>query len=70
MNKTKKKPDNYNTVILTELKAKYGFTISYIQKSIRGERTGTIPTQIQEEYKKLDRAAKAAIKSKLNETQP
>ncbi|WP_286767194.1 MULTISPECIES: hypothetical protein [Sphingobacterium] len=70
MNKTKKKPDNYNTDILTELKAKYGFTISYIQKSIRGERTGKIPTQIQLEYKQLDRASKAAIKNELNDLQP
>jgi len=67
MDKTKKKKDNYNDDIIIELVGRYGYTRDYVLKSIRGDRTGTIPTRIQDEYNQLDRASKAAIQKKSNQ---
>lgn len=57
-----KKERKYNTVVIDRLKERYGFTRNYIQMSIRGDRVGTIPTKIKEEYHQLDRASRAALK--------
>jgi len=65
MNKHRNKNYNYNNAVIDELRAKYGFTRNYIIMSIRGDRTGTFPTKIADEYKQLDRAARQAIKSKI-----
>ena len=59
------KKRNYNDAVIEELRAKYGFTRNYIIMSIRGDRTGTVPTKIADEYKQLDRATKQVIKSKI-----
>lgn len=67
MSKTKKKTTNYNDVVINELRERYGFTRNYILMSIRGDRVGTFPTKIKDEYHQMDRAAKAAIRSKVNE---
>lgn len=67
MNKTRKKKNNYNDTVIEELKAKYGYTYNYIIMSIRGDRKGTIPTRIQDEYNQLDRASKAMLQKKVNE---
>jgi len=67
MSKLTKKKNNYNEEILLELEKKYGFKRNYIQKAIRGERTGTIPLKIQEEYKALEKASKNVIVKKINE---
>lgn len=68
MDKSRKKKSLYNTEILIELQNKYGFGRDYILKSIRGERVGTIPIKIQEEYKALLSAATQAIKQQINES--
>lgn len=57
-----KKERKYNTIVIDDLKSRYGFTRNYIQMSIRGDRKGTIPTQIKDEYHRLDRASRAAIR--------
>lgn len=67
MSKTRQKKANYNEEIILALISKYGFKRDYIYKSIRGERVGTIPIKIQEEYKTLSQAAKNAIKTKLED---
>ena len=67
MDKSRKKKSLYNTEILTELQNKYGFGRDYILKSIRGERSGTVPIKIQEEYKALLSASTQAIKKQINE---
>jgi len=67
MSKLTKKKNIYNEEILIELEKKYGFKRNYIQKAIRGERTGTIPLKIQEEYKALEKASKNVIVKKINE---
>jgi len=65
MSKPKQKKTNYNDDIIKALMAKYGFKRNYILMSIRGERNGLIPIRIQEEYKALDRAAKAAVNKNI-----
>lgn len=65
MDKTKRKKQTYNEDAISELKKKYGFTRDYIVKSIRGDRNGTLPLQIAEEYKIAARAAKKAVQSKI-----
>lgn len=67
MDKSRKKKSVYNTEILIELKNKYGFSRDYILKSIKGERTGTIPIKIQEEYKALLSTSNQAIKKQIND---
>lgn len=66
MSKPTTKRINYNGEILKVLITKYGFGKNYIQKSIRGDRKGTIPLKIQEEYYALERESKKAIKSKVD----
>ncbi|KGO89767.1 hypothetical protein [Flavobacterium suncheonense] len=67
MSKPKQKKAIYNDDIIKGLIQKYGFKRDYILKSIRGERTGTYPLIIKEEYHKLDREAKKAVNKKINE---
>lgn len=67
MNKSRQKPQIYNDVVVKELMERYGFKRNYVLMSIRGERTGTIPVRIKDDYHRLDRAAKAAIKNKIKE---
>lgn len=68
MDKSRKKKSLYNTEILIELQNKYGFGRDYILKSIRGERVGTIPIKIQEEYNTLLSASRQAVKQQINES--
>lgn len=67
MDKSRKKKSDYNTEILTQLQNKYGFGRNYILKSIRGERVGTIPIKIQEEYKTLLSTSTQAIRKQIGE---
>jgi hypothetical protein len=67
MDKSRKKKSVYNDEILIELKNKYGFGRDYILKSIRGERVGTIPIKIQEEYKTLLSASNQVIKEQIKD---
>lgn len=67
MDKTKKKKSSYNDTIIEQLMIKYGFGRDYILKSIKGDRSGTIPIRIQEEYKTLLSASNALIKQQINQ---
>tara|TARA_R110002126_G_scaffold78629_1_gene195619 strand:+ start:8280 stop:8510 length:231 start_codon:yes stop_codon:yes gene_type:complete len=70
MCKPTKKRINYNEDILSALNIKYGYSIDYIRKSIRGDREGVMPDQLKKEYKKLvaeDKVLKADAKKKLQE---
>ena len=66
MGKSKQKKSVYNNAIIAELVVKYGFTRNYILKSIRGERVGSIPIKIQEEYKSLLSLSNQAIRQHIN----
>ena len=67
MHKPTKKRINYNEDILNALHAKYGYSIDYIRKSLRGDREGIMPDTLTKEYKQLDAAAKKTIQQKANE---
>ena len=66
MSKAKQKKAVYNETIIQELQTKYSFSRSYILKSIRGERTGSTPIKIQEEYKSLLSSSNQAIRQRIN----
>ncbi len=63
MSKPTKKRNNYNEDILIALNEKYGYSIDYIRKSLRGDRKGEMPDILKKEYNLLDREAKKAIQN-------
>jgi signal recognition particle receptor subunit beta len=65
-NKRTNKKQNYNEEILNILETKYGYSIDYIRKCLRGDRTGIMPDEIVKEYKALHAASKKAIKRAAN----
>ncbi|MCT3673608.1 hypothetical protein HZQ94_10460 [Elizabethkingia anophelis] len=64
MDKPTKKRNNYNEGILIVLKEKYGYSIDYIRKSLRGDRVGEMPDLIKKDYSALEKEATKAIKEK------
>lgn len=68
MNKSKKKINNYNPDVLEALENMYGFSVDYIRKCLRGDRTGVMPDQIRLSYKELDNASKKGIQKVVNNT--
>jgi hypothetical protein len=70
MCKPTKKRINYNEDILIALNTKYGYSIDYLRKSIRGDRAGIMPDKLTKEYKALvaeDKILKEAAKKQLQE---
>lgn len=53
------KRNNYNTGILIALHKKHGYSVDYIRKSLRNDRTGIIPDILKKEYKALEQTANA-----------
>ncbi len=51
----------YNPDILLLLKERYGFSLDYIRKSLRLERTGLMPAKIIQEYDSLEYESRKAI---------
>lgn len=70
MSKPTKKRQVYNTDILTKLESKYGFTIDYIRKALRGDRVGEMPDTLIKEYKAMENAAKTAIQERAESLKP
>ncbi|MCT3661081.1 hypothetical protein HZR00_00945 [Elizabethkingia anophelis] len=64
MDKTSKKRKNYNTEILNVLSSRYGYSIDFIRKSLRGDRVGEMPDVLKKEYKILENEANEAIRTK------
>ena len=65
MDKPTKKRQTYNTVILNELKNRYGYSLDFIRKSLRGDRVGEMPDTLKKEYRIMDNESKKAIKKSL-----
>lgn len=65
MNKSNKKRSNYNEEALEAIKKKYGYSIDYIRKCLRGDRTGLMAEAIVKDYNDSLKACKAAIESKI-----
>lgn len=64
---TKRK--TYNTGIIIVLKNKYGFSVDYIRKCLRGDRVGFMPDEIKQDYKNLLKAAEKLEVEKLKQLQ-
>ncbi|WP_102980150.1 hypothetical protein [Chryseobacterium scophthalmum] len=69
MDKTTQKKTSYNRVILNVLSDKYGYSVDYIRKCLRGDRTGLMPDELKKEYNSLEKEANKAIeeKAKINQ---
>ncbi len=61
MSKKSKIRQNYNPDILEIIKERYGFSIDYIRKSLRGDRVGLLPEKIKKEYLDFDNESKKAL---------
>ena len=66
MDKSKQKRPTYNQDFILALKNKYGFTESYIRKSINGDRVGVAPIKIKEDYDNLVKQSKVNINQQMN----
>ncbi len=51
----------YNQDILIVIKERYGFSLDYIRKSLRGDRIGLLPEKIMKEYDDLEYESRKAI---------
>lgn len=51
----------YNQDILIIIKERYGFSLDYIRKSLRGDRLGLMPEKILKEYDDLEYESRRAI---------
>lgn len=51
----------YNQDILIVIKERYGFSLDYIRKSLRGDRIGLLPEKIMKEYGDLEYESRKAI---------
>ena len=67
MDKPTKNRQTYNTVILIELKNRYGYSLDFIRKSLRGDRVGEMPDILKKEYRTMDNESKKAIKKSLED---
>jgi hypothetical protein len=65
MNETLKTRRIYNQDILIVIKERYGFSLDYIRKSLRGDRTGLMPEKINKEYDDLEYETRKAIQETL-----
>ena len=55
----------YNQDILLILQERYGFSLDYIRKSLRGDRIGLLPEKINKEYDDLEYESRRAINEAL-----
>lgn len=70
MDKPTKKQTKYNEEILNVLRGKYGYSLDYIRKSLRGDRVGEMPDRLKKEYKALDLASTKAIEATAETLKP
>lgn len=70
MSKPTKKRNIYNTDILSILETRYGYSVDYIRKALRGDRVGEMPDTLIKEYKALESAAKSALLQKAESLNP
>lgn len=61
MNKSRKKKNNYNEEAMAVLQERYGYSLDFIRKSLRGDRVGIMPDVLKKEYRALVQSAKIAI---------
>ncbi len=61
MTEKQKKRNVYNQDILEHLQTRYGFSLDYIRKSLRGDRIGLMPEKIIVEYAALEQETRRVI---------
>lgn len=61
INKTTKKTNSYNGLVLDRLHKKYGYSKVYIRQCLNGTRTPEIAETLVREYKKMDKAVQNAL---------
>jgi hypothetical protein len=61
MKDASKKRNLYNQDILDHIQQRYGFSLDYIRKSLRGDRIGILPEKILKEYSDLELETRRAI---------
>jgi len=73
MDKSITKRKNYNADILNVLREKFGYSVDYIRKALRGDRVGEMPDTLKQEYRILEKEAielekekKTILKEKAN----
>ncbi|MCT4698487.1 hypothetical protein [Tenacibaculum haliotis] len=67
MNESTKKRIKFNEEILDVLKNRYGYSLDYIRKSLRGDRVGIMPDKLIKEYKEIENATKKAFQQKVKD---
>lgn len=70
MDKETKKRNKYNEKILDVVSKRYGVSIDYVRKCLRGDRTGIVPDRISKEYKdgvkELDKVVDVTVEKITN----
>ncbi len=61
-NKQKKEYASYNPAIIKKLKQKYGFTVQFINASLRGDRTSETSIAICNDYRIMEQEITKVIK--------
>jgi len=63
MDKETKKKNTYNKEILNRIKEKYGFSKRFITMSLSGDRNSEMTEKIRKDYKKMEMAILALLKT-------
>lgn len=63
MNKETKKKNIYNTEILNRIKEKYGLSKRFITMSLSGDRKSEMTDIVRKDYKKMETAVAALLKT-------
>lgn len=61
MNKTNKKRNSYNPLVIDQLVKVYGFSKSYIRQCLDGSRQALIADTLKKEYKNLENRVNEAL---------
>jgi len=61
-NKSTKKTNSYNGLVLERLHKKHGYSKVYIRQCLDGTRKPEVADTLIKEYKQMDQAVKAALK--------
>lgn len=63
MDKSTKKRNTYNALVIEQLSKKYGFSKAYIRQCLDGSRTALVADNLKKDYKALDLRVTKALNS-------
>jgi len=61
MNKTNKKRNSYNSLVIDHLQKKYGFSKAYIRQCLDGTRQALVADALKKDYKGVEKQLHAAL---------